>query len=290
MTIDQIFQDCYQKHWSKSRFVASGHQREVFKLYQNNIREPLGPIAAISMSPKLIREWHEGLESTPTSANRSLEVLSRLFTFAQERELIPWQHANPCQFVKANVERQRERVATEEELQRIGQVLLRRAEKNPRAAAFVILLALTGARPKSVMKLRCNIVQEGKAMVIKFDGKTSADSGRKETVVIPPLALKILKRLQPRADGLLIGPVRYREFWDGVRKEAGCPDVWARDFRRFFAQVAISNGVTSGAVGEILSQKSAQTVMRYARIMESSRVTVATLVSDKLAKIMELRV
>lgn len=289
MTIDVIFEIALAKHWSQPRFVASGWAKEVRKYYKKNIGPSLGPLSAVSLTPRQVREWHRGLESTPTSANRSLEVLSRIFTFAQEEELIPWGHPNPCQFVRANTERQRTRIPTDLELRRIGALLLKKSETHPRQAAYIVLLALTGARPRALANLKLGVTcDKTGAMVLEFDGKSTHKTGLKETIVVPPFALEILSKV-PREEGLLIGKVRYRELWEEIRKEAGCPDLWARDFRRLFATTGLSSGLTLGAVGELLSQKSAQTTMRYAKLLPTARIEAVDMISSKLAKIMELR-
>lgn len=284
MTVQQIFDRCYAKHWSR---LTSKWGSDVVHFYNRNIRDVLGPLDAAGLTPQQIREWHKGLESTPMAANRSLEVLSRLFSFAAEEGLLPWDRPNPCRFVRSYTERKRERVASEAELRKLGALLLERSKRYPRQAAMVVLMALTGARPQSLASLPLKVVKDGESMFLEFDGKSTSKTGVKERIVIPPLALKILEDV-PRDKGFLIGKVRYREFWEEIRSEAGCPDLWARDLRRTFATCALDEGVPMSTISELLNHSNLQTTRTYTKLTPRARVTAVELVSNKMARMMEL--
>lgn len=283
MIIRDLFAKCYESHWNKPRYVDSGWAQEVKNLYEKNIKAAFGDRDCRELSAKEIRKWHNDMASRPTAANRSLEVLSRIYTFAEEDEIVPL-GSNPCRLVDSFTERKRSRYGTEEELKKIGDGLRDALKTHRREATFIYVVALTGARPKKLESAKWSQVQrEGTHGVLRFDGKNSADSGESEVVILPGNALKLLESLPKRPDGLILGPTDYRPTWERIREKAGCPDLWLRDLRRTFASVGLSQGVGIDKIGELLNHRSAQTTKTYARLIPGARVVAAHQISKKIA-------
>jgi integrase len=212
-----------------------------------------------------------------------MEVLSKLFLFAQEYEVVKYGH-NPCRFVKAFPEAKRHRYATISELGAIGMALNEEFKRHPREVLFIRLLALTGARPVSLMRVTIGqFYRVGCFASITFHGKSTARTGQLETVVIPVEALSLFDGLRGGKDDLLIGKVDYARVWDRVRRAAGCPDLWVRDFRRTFATIGLSTGVELGVVGELLNHKSAQTTKTYAKLLPGRRQEAANSIAKKVS-------
>lgn len=286
MTLDQVFEKVFRKKWDKERYRRSGWAKEVRQYYQRNVSPYFGDKRVTDIGPKAIRHWHGRMEETPIAANRSLEVLSAVLTFAEGEELIPV-GSNPCRAVRGFPERKRSRFASPEELQRIGQVLRDRAEKEPLKVAFVNLLALTGARPRSLQRARRDqLDMREEFAILRFHGKTSEKTGEEETLVIPKSAVEPLLALPPRRDGLLLGPVSYRRFWESVCREANCQGLWLRDLRRTFGTVGLSSGVELDKIGEVLNHRSIATTQRYAKLLPSARVDTVREISAKVSALM----
>lgn len=287
MNLSQAYKLCYRDHWAQPRYINSGHAKEVTKLWEGHILPDLGDKTLTKLGPKAIHAWHRSMQQTPTTANRCLEVLSRVFAYAEQEELLPL-GGNPCRAVKAFPERKRSRYATEEELARIGQVLYRLSEGQPVQAAYCIALALTGARPRSLQEVRREKLQLfGNYGILRFHGKATSDSGREEEIVLTGEALELVGKLPLRDDGLLFGPVVYRRFWERVLREAGCKDLWLRDLRRTYASVGFSAGVPIGPIGELLNHSSTETTKGYARLMSVARRDAAVLITDRIAGILK---
>lgn len=285
MTIRELFEACFDHHWNTERYTKSGWAKEVRGYYTRHIEGPLGDRLATELGPKAVRAWHRAIDQR-TSANRSLEVLSRLYTYAEEEELIPL-GLNPCRHVKANTEKKRLRFATEEELRKIGEQLEAERAVYPLKVAFCELLALTGARPSSIQRARrSDIVTHGDIGLLRLDGKGTALTGDEDTVVLPAQALKIVQELPLRADGLLIGPIDYKRFWEDVTRNAGVSGLWLRDFRRSAATVGLSAGIPIGIIGELLNHRSSQTTQRYAKLLPLARVAAANSIADKMGKLL----
>lgn len=281
MTLKTMYLKVRKHHWQTKRYIESGWAAEVERYFTHHIEPAFGHKKLVDISIREVREFHRSLSDTPVSANRCLEVLSKIYNHAREYEYTP---LNPCELVRAFPEKKRSRYASDEELARIHAALKKRAADKPREVAFVQILLHTGARPRSILRARRDQLRDiGLAGVLTFRGKTSADSGEDETVIFPKQVMDIIATLPVRKDGLLLGPVSYRRFWESIAKEADCPDLWLRDLRRTYGTQALSCGVGLSQLGEMLNHKSEQTTKRYAKLMPDKRIELAQKISLSLA-------
>lgn len=288
-TVAKLFEATYLGHWSKSRFQVSGWGREARNLYKKNIAPHFENDDILSLSAKRVRSWHmEFAERAPVSGNRSLEVLSKMFQYAEEQEWLP-QNVNPCNLVARHKERSRKRFASVEELALIGTILLREQKEFPQAVAFLQLLLFTGARPRSLERATWDqlkrVTKDGVVYgVLSFEGKMG-----NEELILPPQALSIIENLPKTRSGLtsnkIIGCKMPRRLWKKIKDEAGCGDLWARDFRRTFATLGFSGGLNVGTVSELLNHKSAQTTKVYAKLFDSAKLDAVSDIANKIDKL-----
>lgn len=284
MTLSEIYLKCLAEYWSQERFIKSGWKTEVERLWKRNIAPPLGSTDPNYWTTRTVRMWHRSMSSTPIVANRALEVVNRLFVFAQEEGLLPL-GMNPCRLVKAFTEKSRTRYATQAELGAIGVELFRQSRRYPREVAFCRLLVLTGCRPLSLQQVsRKALTEHGDIGILRFRGKTSEMTGDEEMVILAPEAMRLIRDLPVRSDGLLLGPVSYRRFWERVRKKAGCPDLWLRDLRRTFATVGLNSGLQKELIGALLNHRHATTTDRYARVMPAPQIAAARSVGGEVSR------
>ena len=89
---------------------------------ENHILPRLGKTPALSLDHAAVAALHHGLGKTPAMANRVVELLSRIYKAAEDRELIP-EGSNPCREIALYRQRRHERFLTDEELRRLGRVL-----------------------------------------------------------------------------------------------------------------------------------------------------------------------
>lgn len=284
--IYQLFNEVWKRYWDCERFQKSGHAKEVKNLYTRHIAAPFGPLKLSELTSPMVQDWHLVRRKTPTAANRALEVLSKMFRFAESRE---WVKTNPCRLVRAFSERKRSRFASEQEIQKLGAALREESQTNPRCAAFLYLLALTGSRPSAIERAMQEQLQrqekDGETFGILTLGGKSAGRGLEDKVVIPPSGMKILDSLKT-PDGSLIGCKYPRKMWTRVKKKAGCPDLWARDWRRTFATVGLSSGHEVGLIGELLNHKSTQTTSTYAKLFPAKRMEVAREIGSRVESLL----
>jgi integrase len=291
MTIAELYIHCWTNHWNKPRYQRSRWAKVVEGYYRLNIGPAFGDMDIKDLSPKMIRTWLKTYEEKPYSGNRSLGVLSRMFTLAEEEEFIPV-GSNPCSAVSQLPEYKRDRYATEEELKRVIEILAKKSQhlKSRPGAAFLMCLLLTGSRPIAIKRAKRSDIRyfdhNGETWgMITFMGKSSISTGQKEKVLLPPRILELMNQIREPKDGSLFGTTRSRTLWKNVIKEAGCPDLWSRDLRRTFATIGMSAGVGMDVVGELLNHNSTQTTKIYAKLMDSARVNAVQTITDQIRKL-----
>jgi integrase len=292
-TVAEAFEAAWFAHWGTKRFKESGHAKIVFLIWSKHVAPLFGGKKLSTVRAPVVRAWHRSLSETPVVGNRALEILSKVFSFAIEEEWIP-QHTNPCAIVRGFKERKRERVATPKELAEIGKAFDRHRAHDPAGVLFLELLFLTGARPSAIARAKYKDITrspDGCGSVLHF-GKESADSGMSEILTLSPEALTLIDRANVDrgafSDGTIAGSFP-RSLWNRIRKEAGCPDLWARDSRRTFASIGLSSGESLDALAECLNHASTQTTKIYARLSKTTRETTTKAVSDRVSALLNSR-
>lgn len=288
MTIDELFQSCWNEHWDCERFNKSGHALEVRSKYQNHIKSRFGQSDYLKLTRSEVRDFHKGYRSTPVTGNRLLEILSKLYKFSIDKE---WNELgfNPCFGIKHFTERKRRRYASEAEIKRIGVTLDRMYSEYPVEITFLYTLLFTGSRPRALERATWNEFQEldGGFGVLTFEGKSTEETGDLESVILAPEIVEKLRKLTRRDDDLIFGIPLPGYLWRLIRKEAGCPDLWARDFRRTFATVGMSNHVDMKVIGKLLNHHSPATTDRYALLDNKAKLEAVSAISQKINSILK---
>ncbi len=287
MIIDELFGKCFADHWDCPRFNLSGHATEVCNKYKNHIKPAFGDKDYLSVTRVMLRDFHKSFAKTPVTGNRLLEIISKLYKFSIERE---WNAGgyNPVIGIKHFTERKRRRYASEEEIKKVGEILDRRYEEEPIEITFLYALLFTGARPRSIERAKWSELSQSNSFgVLVFEGKSTEATGDPESVILPPKIMEMIHKLPKRQDGLIFGIPLPGYLWRKIRKEAGCEDLWARDFRRTFATVGMSNKVDMKVIGKLLNHHSTQTTDRYALLDDSARLEAVTAIASKLDSILK---
>ena len=254
--------------------------------YGRSVRLFIGPaIGSMKVSEvvrKDVAELHQGMRQKPYQANRTLAVLSKMFSLA---EVWGWRPdgSNPCRHVKRYKERARERFLSPKETDRLGAVLRETENEMPSAVAAFRLLLLTGCRLSEIQTLRWENV---KADCIELpDGKTG---GR--VVPLGPEASAVLGAL-PRDDdnpwviaGRLPGShlTDLQRPWRRIRERAGLEDVRIHDLRHSYASRAVALGESLTMIGKLLGHTQVQTTARYAHLARDSIRSAAARVTGSI--------
>lgn len=267
-TMDDLWAKCAAEHWNK----AKQWDGEALSLYTRYLKPKMGKTKVASVGYSDIQGVHASLAKTANTANRLLAVASKMLNLAERWEWRPL-GTNPCQHVQRFPEKKRKRYAPPDEIGAIGKALAKISEEpgNESGAAFLYALMFSGARPSEIGRAKPDMLEtRGDNTVLRIpDGKT----GHRD-VYLPAQATRVFARL-PKDRKNLAGRVTVpRALWKRVLKEAGIKGLWARDLRRTFGTIALSEGLlTLDQLGELLGHKSRQTTMVYAKLLEDQAHT-----------------
>ena len=254
--------------------------------YSRSVRLFVDPVIGELRVPEVQRKdiaaLHHGLRDKPYQANRTLGVLSKMFSLA---EVWGWRPdgSNPCRHVKRYKEHKRERFLSPEETERLGQVLRDVEEEMPSAVAAFRLLLLTGCRMSEIRDLRWEYVKDD--CIELPDAKTG---GR--VVPLGPEARAVLSSIPRDEDnpwviaGRLPGShlTDLQRPWRRIRKQAGLEDVRIHDLRHSFASRALALGESLTMIGKLLGHTQVQTTARYAHLARDSIQTAAARITGSI--------
>ena len=254
--------------------------------YRRSVRLFVDPVIGELRVPEVQRKdiaaLHHGLRDKPYQANRTLGVLSKMFSLA---EVWGWRPdgSNPCRHVKRYKEHKRERFLSPEETERLGQVLREAEEEMPSAVAAFRLLLLTGCRMSEIRNLRWDYVKDD--CIELSDAKTG---GR--VVPLGPEARAVLSAIPRDEDnpwviaGRLPGShlTDLQRPWRRIRKQAGLEDVRIHDLRHSFASRALALGESLTMIGKLLGHTQVQTTARYAHLARDSIQTAAARITGSI--------
>jgi integrase len=229
-----------------------------------------------------ISRLHHAHHRTPYAANRTLAILSKMFTLAEKWGERP-DGSNPCRHVEKYGEVKRERMLSADEFGRLAEAL-RQPGHPPYVVAAIKLLVFTGARLSEVLGLRWEWVDFERGEARLPDSKTGA-----KTLHLPAPALTVLAEL-PRVAGnpfVVVGQIKSKHLvniekpWRAIRKDAALDNVRIHDLRHAFASVAASSGMGLPIIGKMLGHTQAATTHRYAHLASDPVKAAATLVHDR---------
>ncbi|RYH06590.1 site-specific integrase [Tropicimonas sp. IMCC6043] len=214
----------------------------------------------------------QGAKPTPIRANRTGEVLRKMFTYAQSWG---WRGDDPASGFRRRIENPRERFLNQQEIRKLAAAL--DAAEDRRAADIIRLCMLTGARVGEVRQARC---EHFNLEHLSWTKPASMTKQRKiHRLPISDEAAAIVRQRQmlvPRGSQWLFPgdvpgqPVKeIRRFWSQLQKEVNIPDVRIHDLRHTFASLLVSGGASLEMKGKLLGHSQTQTTQRYAHLMDS---------------------
>ena len=271
------------------RDLAERYQREYVAMHckpatvshyglmlQKHIVPAFGEFLVGEIERKHILEFQYGLSGMPTVANRTVDILVKMFNLAEDWGWRP-PGRNPCRFVRRyKVEKHHERFLTPDELYRLGEALDAAPAEHlasAHAAAAIRLLVLTGCRRNEILGLRWEDLDFDAGEMRLADSKTGA-----RVVPMPAPAAKVLAGLTRVEGNPWVFPGRKKgtgqrninDSWDRVRKRAGLDGVRLHDLRHSYASRALALGECLPMIGELLGHRKVQTTARYAHLARDS--------------------
>jgi integrase len=291
------------------------------KGYESALRLHILPVIGFKRLTEIqsddVENLHAGMSDRRPQANRTLDVLSAVWTWAARQKYVD-AAANPTKGVEKYRESARERYLSKNEFLRLSEALTAaetiglpysvnesgpkakhapKPEKRTRkfdthAVAAIRLLILTGARLRELLHAKWEHVDFGRGIIFLPDSKT----GRKP-IYLSAAAAAILSTL-PRAEGNpyvfpgdKTGQPRadLKRPWDAVCEAAGLDSVRLHDMRHSFASIGVGASLGLPIIGKLLGHSQPSTTLRYAhldadpmrRAVETIGVTITAAMAGK---------
>ena len=254
-------------------------------LLKNHILPALGGMEIEQVGRAQASALHHSLRGAPTTANKTVGVLSRMFSLAETWELLPPGN-NPCRAVRPYRTRRRERFLTDEEFRRLG-MTLKDADGSVWAPAIaaIRLLMLTGCRKSEILNLHWDDIDHTAGELRLRDAKTGP-----RMVPLTTPALRVLDGIErlPGNPWVFLGqngagrPLNLTPYWERIRARAGLDDLRIHDLRHSYASRALALGEGLSAIGKLLGHSKVSTTARYAHLMRDAEKAAAARVGGSI--------
>lgn len=292
VTIETLAKDFLKVHVEakrKANTIASYEQ-----IINSHIVPRLGKMKAKDVIGAHVAKLHFDMREIPSMANKTIAVISSMYSFAFKRGLVP-KGENPAEDVEKYEETGVERLLSSAELERLGTAMrlaetegipweidvtkkakhLRKENRvtiiDPYAAAALRLLIFTGARLREILHLEWKHVDLERGLLLLPDSKTG-----KKTIVLNAPAMEVLANLSRIGRYVIAGESAGTEDekprsdlkrpWHAVRRHAGLEDVRLHDLRHNFASWGVGGGMGLPIIGKLLGHKQVSTTQRYAHL------------------------
>ena len=243
------------------------------RVYRQQIATDILPVFArtrvAAVSHADIDGFHHRLSArAPTHANRTLAVLSRMFSLAVRWG---WRADNPCKGVERNQETKRTRYLSGAELARLSAALAELPDQS--AANAVRLLLLTGARRGELLAARWADIDLETGAWTKPGATTKQKTQHR--VPLSEAACTLLAKMRGQADTEWLFPARgggHRPHvdaaWITARKAAKLNGVHLHDLRHTYASILASAGLSLPVIGALLGHSTPIMTQRYAHLTD----------------------
>lgn len=263
MTLAELF-NVYLDRWAKPRKKTWKDDESMFRIHLSKLHG--SRLSAITK--KDIASIHSQIGvKQPTTANRVLAVVSKMFNVASEFGM--WHGENPAKGIRRFEEKSRDRFLALDEIQAVFKSL---EEEDIKVRSFFLLALFTGARRADVLAMRWD--------QISLDQHTwripVTKNGRPVIVPLVPVALNLLATLRnehPNSDWVFPAPksrtghyVEPRKAWERVVARAGIEGVRIHDLRRTMGSWQAITGASLPIIGKSLGHQSQQATAIYARL------------------------
>ncbi len=278
----QVFTEKYIKQHHKPSTINRDSSR-----IKNYILPFFGKKYITEIERKDILEFTNSL-SNGTSA-KCLILLGCAFNQAELWEYRP-RNSNPCRGVPKHPGKMMNRFLSDNELERLDQVLAERngtdADSNYTIAVFRLLI-YTGCRLGEVLSLKWDDVNLKENFIHLKDSKVG-----ERGIPLNESAKNVILGLQKKPDNpyVFCGSkagyhlIKVHNTWNRIRKKAGIPDVRIHDLRHSFASFALKKGVSLYGVSKLLGHKNIATTTRYAHLELEELKKLTNIVDQAFSK------
>ena len=234
------------------------------------------------------------------AANRTVQLLSAIFNFAINRELLD---KNPAKFVKRPKTQAKETFLTPQDIKLLGVTLKRPSYCDKKEAINAIkLLLLTGCRKDEILSLRWDFIDFDNQCFRFPDTKTG-----KQNRVFGIAALSLLKEIKSKnrspwvfpatkGNGHYVGlPKIFNRICSSKLEDSPAdsgtvfyrPDITLHSLRHTFASIANLLGYNDFTIAGMLGHRIRSTTARYSHNVDSALILAANQVSEFINNLLE---
>jgi len=240
----------------------------------------LGRLLVKDVSFSEIERLHRFMKKVPYSANRTLALISKMFSLAIKWE---WADKNPAKGIERFPEEKRERFLNPNEIGKLSQAMVDYVEtaRRPKEAEIAVnairLLMLTGARRSEVLSATWDMFDFEMGVWVK----PSSHTKQKKTHRVPlsPPALQLFLKIKEQKNSFkYVFPSRpgakhpyvteLKKAWRQLCNRAELKDFRIHDLRHTYASILVSGGASLPLIGALLGHTQMQTTQRYAHLMD----------------------
>jgi len=283
-TLNDLAHDYVLYHGEKKRPKSLKEDQRLLKAI---ILPALGSSLVAHITRRDIETLHHEHKKTAYQANRSVSLLSKMFTLANAWD---WRADNPAKGIERYQEEKRKRWLTADELKVLWNVL--EEYSNQLTASIFKLLILTGARKGELVSATWDQFDLEAGVWTKPAHLTKQK--KQEHLPISPQAIEILRILKSQVQlpspFLFPGKVEGKSLqeikraWNTIRKKSGFLDLRMHDLRHTHAAHLVSSGLSLSIVGKLLGHTQASTTQRYAHLADEPLRQATALFGNNLDK------
>jgi integrase len=213
------------------------------------------------------RLHHDVGRTYPVTANRLLELISKMCELARIWGFVDETAINPVRRITRFREEKRERFITPQELPRLAEAIDNEPNLFARYALWMFLF--TGLRKSELLGAQWNQIDWDAEEITIEDTK----NGRPLHLPLSSAAIQLLRQVPRDADNPFIFPgredgqhlVNIDKAWRRIRKAAKLEDVRLHDLRRTVGSWLAQSGNSLHLIGRVLNHKTPSTTQVYAR-------------------------
>jgi integrase len=260
------------EHLPRVRPSTRGYYQQAIRKYVLAILGPHTKVADVAFAD--IDAMHRKITASyPYGANRTVAMLSKVFTLAQRWGL---RDSNPCKGVERNYEATRKRYFSGDELARLTAALAEHDDKQ--AADIIRMLLLSGARRGEVFAMKWADLDLNAGIWTKLGHTLKQKTDHVVPLSAPARQLLAGIRTAQRPPGEYVFPGRYghghreaiNKSWARLCKAAGITNLRIHDLRHSYASHLASSGVSLHVIGGLLGHASTATTHRYSHLYDDT--------------------
>ncbi len=253
LTVEQ-FATLYETRYARKFLRPSTLKANMLRI-QRHIIPALGKKRLDAVTRQDVASLHAWLGgSSPVESNRTVQLIRALFNVAVAQGCLPDGHPNPATGIKPFPEEARDRVLSNDELQRLGDAL--RKEDSviiPQVFRFILLV---GSRIGETLAAEWREIDLNKGTwTIPAH---HAKGKRSRTLPLPAVAVALLQALPRLAGDDRVFPVHLRivqRAWKRICEAAGIEGATIHDVRRSAITRMVGDGADIGRVAKLAGHR-----------------------------------